>query len=330
MLKNTALVTAVSAAMVLPAQVMAQDINFEFYGSARLQAEYVTPDERDVLGSYTGARDAYSRIGFNADYALHPGVTLVGQLELPLDLANRKVQFADDADEDIRLATIGLEGDFGSVYYGRMWLPYYNAVVFPIDMFNSFYSGFGTFTGFRRSDTISYYSPSLNGFSFAGAWSNNGGDSGDDRFQLTGSYSIGDTTFAVGLDDVDGDDNTRFYGASVMHSVGDWYFGAKIEYIDSDEKDDKFGRDSDTAVNVFASYTMGQHTFMGMLADVDNLGGNVYHVGYSFAFNDALTLFSEFYYEQEMAAIRGERLTTGDTDDFGGGQVLAVGARYDF
>ena len=332
MLKKTALVSAVSAAMVLPAQVMAQDINFEFYGSARIQAEAVRPDNKDALDSYTGLRDAYSRIGFNADYALTPGINLVGQLELPLDLANKAVQDPWDQTQDIRVAQIGVEGDFGGLYVGQMWMPYYNAIAFPVDMFSTYYSGFATFTGFRLSDTISYYSPSFNGFSFAGSWSSDKGRNDDNRVQLTGSYSIGDTTLSVGLDDLNGDNNERIYGASVMHSIGEWYFGAKAEYYSSDIDDSSaYGNDGDTAVNLFLSYTLGQHTFKGMLASVDNYGGDVLHLGYDFQYTPSLKLFAELYHEEETAAITAKRA---GSDVFPasarGGEVFAVGARYDF
>ena len=331
MLKKTALVTAVSAAMVLPAQVMAQEVTFDFYGSARFQVESVSPDGAD---SYTGTRDAYSRIGFNAEYAPAENFAIVGQLELPLDLANRKVQDPyQEQDEDVRIAMVGVTGDFGSLYYGKQWAPFYNAISFPVDMFSTYYSGFATFTTFRPEDTVSYYSPSFNGFSFAGSWSDGEGFGGDDRIQLTASYSFDDTTLAVGMDYPDGGDNTRIYGASVMHSVGDWYFGAKAEYITSDQKTvEEFGKDGDTALNAFVSYTLGQHTFKGMVAKVDNYGGDVYHLGYDFQVRSDLKLFAEYYSEDGPAAIaKDTRLPTSvDGNLANGGKAFAVGARFDF
>ena len=42
-----------------------------------------------------------------------------------------------------------------------MWMPYYNAIAYPVDMFSSYYSGFATYTTFRQGDTISYYTPSF-------------------------------------------------------------------------------------------------------------------------------------------------------------------------
>jgi predicted porin len=165
--KNKNLIaTTMAMTLTAPAAANADEINFQFYGSARVHAESVRPDDTSVLDSYTGIRDAYSRIGFKADYAIGDSMELLGHLELPLDLANKAVQDPWDQDEDIRVAQIGLRGDFGSVSYGQMWLPYYNAIAYPVDMFSSYYSGFATYTAFRRGDTIAYYSPGFSGFLF--------------------------------------------------------------------------------------------------------------------------------------------------------------------
>ena len=329
MLKKTALVTAVSAAMVLPAQVMAQEVTFDFYGSARFQVESVSPDGAD--DSYTGTRDAYSRIGFNAEYAPAENFAIVGQLELPLDLANREVRDPDKvADEDVRIAQIGVQGDFGSFYYGRSWMPYYNAIAFPVDMFSSYYSGFATYTTARVDDTFSYYSPSFNGLSFAASWSDGGGIGDDNRIQATASYNVGDTTLSLGMDDRDGEDNLRYYAASVMHSIGDWYFAAKYEYTDSDKKLAGYGADGDEAINLFASYTLGQHTFKGMIAKVDNYGGDIYHLGYDFQVRSDLTLFVDYYSEDEGAAIADAKRAPSVGGNVVDGSAFAVGARFDF
>ncbi|SIT69102.1 Outer membrane protein (porin) [Ectothiorhodosinus mongolicus] len=326
MLKKTALVTAVSAAMVLPAQVMAQEVTFDFYGSARFQVESVSPDGAD---SYTGTRDAYSRIGFNAEYAPAENFAIVGQLELPLDLANRKVQDpANGQSEDVRIAMVGVTGDFGGLYYGRQWLPYYNAIAFPVDMFSSFYSGFATWASFRVDNTLSYYSPSFNGFSFAGSWSENGGPGNDDQITLTASYSFNDTTLSLGAAENGFSTKGRDYGVSVMHSIGDWYIGAKYEMRDNND-----ASDGDKAANLFVSYNLGQHTFKGMIAKVDNYGGDIYHLGYDFQVRSDLTLFVDYYSEDEGAAIAKEaRLEpfADFTNNVAGGSAFAVGARFDF
>jgi predicted porin len=323
-----------AGSLLSPAIAADDPIDFDFYGSLRIQYEGASPDG---ASSYTGFRDAYSRIGFNASAALADGVTVFGQLELPLDLVNGAVQDPYDNDEDLRIARIGLDTRFGTFAYGQDWMPYYNAIAYPVDMFSSYYSGFATYTAFRVSDSVFYYSPDLNGFSFGASYSNKGGydkadGSADDRYQLTASYRIGDTTLSAGIDDVGGAQDWRFYGISLMHTVGGLYIGAKLEWIDSDQATAGFGRDGDTAMNLYAGYTMGRNTLKGMIADVEGYGGTVFHIGLDHDFNDRLTLFAEYYSEDEGAAIPTLKARDAKPlDAFGeGGDVFAVGARYSF
>ncbi|SFM47755.1 Outer membrane protein (porin) [Ectothiorhodospira mobilis] len=353
--RKTLIASAVGAALALPTTALAQGVNFDFYGSARVQVESVSPDKDEVLDSYTGVRDAYSRIGFDADYALTDGLTLIGKLELPMDLANKKIQDPWDQDKDsksggqsrdVRVAKIGVQGDIGTLTVGQMWMPYYNAIAYPVDMFSTYYSGFATYTSFRRQDTVAYYSPDMNGFSMGFAWSADNGNADangdeDDRLQLTGSYSFGDTTLAVGMDDLGGASDQKILGLSARHTMGDLYLGAKYERFDSDIDGDAYGADGDTAMNLYAGYTLGKNTFKVMLADVENYGENIYHLGYDYQMTSDLKLFAEYYSEEETAAITEERggksdwygvgaETSNGYGDISGGQVFAAGVRYDF
>ncbi|SEP96453.1 Outer membrane protein (porin) [Ectothiorhodospira magna] len=330
--RKTLMASSVAAALAVPAAVQADVLNIDFYGSARVQVESVRPDNRDQLDTYTGVRDAYSRIGFTASYPLLQGLNLIGQLELPLDIANKAVQDPWDQDQDIRVAQIGIQGDMGTLVYGQMWLPYYNAIAYPVDMFSTYYSGFATYTAFRRGDTIGYYSPDMHGLSFAFAWSEDHGADGDNRVQLTGSYAFGDTTLSIGMDDLNGDDNMRIVGVSAAHTMGNLYLGAKVERFYSDIDDDAaYGNDGDMAMNVYAGYTLGKNTFKLMVAEVDNYGETIVHVGMDHQFNPALKLFAEYYYEQETAAITQKRGGMNETAwAASGGEVFAVGMRFDF
>lgn len=307
---------------------------FDFYGSLRLQYEFADPDG---ASSYDGFRDAYSRIGARAGMPLADGVDAFAQLELPLDLANGKVQDPFDNDVDVRIAKIGVNTPVGTFAYGQDWMPYYNAIAYPVDMFSTYYSGFATFTAFRLGDSLYYMSPNWAGFSFAGSYSVNRGyakadGSADDRYQLTASYQWGSTTVAAGLDDVGGSADWRFYGLSLMHTIGDLYVGAKVERISSKQDTPGFGRDGDTAMNLFLSYNLGPWTLKGMIADVDGYGETIYHLGTDYTVNDRLTLFGEYYSEDEGAAIPTLRARdSAPLDAFGqGGSVFAFGARYNF
>ncbi|MFP4684247.1 MAG: porin, partial [Ectothiorhodospira sp.] len=188
-------------------------------------------------------------------------------------------------------------------------------------------------------DTIAYYSPDMNGFSLGFSWSSEAGQEDadgddDDRLQLTGSYSFGDTTLAVGMDDRQGEFNERSIGASISQDIGNLYLAAKYERYDNDGdfvEEEGFYHDGAHAYNLYAGYTLGKNTFKVMLADVEDYGENVYHLGYDYQMTSDLKLFAEYYSEEGTAAITTERGGLKETAwDADGGQVLAAGVRYDF
>lgn len=356
-MKQKLLVASIAAALAVPYTAAAESeeganaVNFDFYGSIRVQGEYVDPDDNSVEDDYFGFRDAYSRIGLTADYDTGP-VTVFGKVEAGLDVANFRIQGPyeqndtpghdnDQIWEHLRVAKVGIKGDFGTLAFGQDWLPYYNAIAYPVDMFSTYYSGFATYTSFRLNRQLAYYSPDFGGFSFSGAYIYEGGSADqngdlDDRYQATASYNFGGTTISAGMDAKGGVDDQTIYGLSLMHNIenvgpGSMYIGAKVERISSDQKTDGFGRDGDMVYNLYSSYTVGKHTVKGMVADVENYGENIFHVGYDYQLMDSLKLFAEFYYEEETAAIAERRGGYQETLwTAGGGQAAAIGFRYDF
>jgi hypothetical protein len=356
-MKQKFLAASVAVALAAPAAAFAQSeegaspVDFDFYGSIRVQGEYVKPDDETVEDDYFGFRDAYSRIGATASYDAG-AVTIFGKVESGLDVANFRIQGPyeqnetgaheeDQLWEHLRVAKVGIKGDFGTLAVGQDWLPYYNAIAYPVDMFSTYYSGFATYTSFRRNKLVSYYSPDFAGFSFSAGYINEGGymdtdGDPDDRYQATASYNFGNTTVSAGMDNAGGASDTTIYGLSLMHTIenvgdGSVYIGAKAEQITSDFDGDAFGNDGDVVMNLFGSYTVGKHTIKGMVADVEHYGENVLHLGYDYQLMDSLKLFAEYYYEEETAAITERRGGAAETLwAAGGGQTASVGFRYDF
>ena len=311
-------------------------VEFDFYGSLRFHAEAVSPDDEDTLDSYTGLRDAYSRLGFNASHKFNDSLTAYGKLELPLDLPNKEVQDPWDQDEDIRIGKIGIKGDFGNLSIGQMWMPYYNAIAYPVDMFSSYYSGFATYTTFRKGDTLAYYSPNISGLSGSVGYSlengaaENNGDT-DDRLQGTLSYSFGDITISGGFDNLGGTNDLTILGTSLMwQAMDNLFIGAKYEQHDSDI-DTGYGADGDHAMNLYAGYSMGKNTYKIMVADVDHYGETIIHLGWDHQYQEDLKFFIEYYSEDETAAITEEHGGMNETCwSCDGGQVIAAGLRFDF
>ena len=311
-------------------------LDFDFFGSLRVQGESVKPDNTTEMDSYYGFRDAYSRLGFKANQELGEEYSAYVKLELPLDIPNKAVQDPWDQEEDIRIAKFGVRGGFGEIAVGQMWLPYYNAIAYPVDMFSTYYSGFATYSVFRRGDTLAYHTPKFRGLSGAIGFSNqNGatevnGDS-DDRLQATVSYDFDTLKLSGGLDELGGAHNWKIWGTSLAwQATSSLYIGAKYEVHESDIQNG-FGTDGDSATNVYAGYTIGKNTIKGMIADVDNYGESILHLGWDYQYLDDLKFFMEYYSEEETAAITEKHGGFAETcRDCSGGYVVAVGFRFDF
>lgn len=312
----------------------------DFYGSLRMQAERVSPDRRDRIAAYTSLRDAYSRLGVKIDYPLGASLALFGHLELPADSANFRLRDPYDQQEHLRIARIGVRGQAGAISYGQQWMPYYNAIAAPVDMFSSYYSGFATYTVFRVARTIAYETPELHGFSMAAAYAGSSANSVSTsridarRWQATAAYTRGDTRIAAGIDDRGnaGYGNNRLYGLSVSHRLDKLYLAMKYEVFDTgNRRPGAFSTDGNRAINLFGSYVVGKSTFKLMLAKVENYGDDIVHLGLDYALSDKHTLFAEVYREAETAALFPRRGGLADADPgIRGGQAIAVGLRYDF
>lgn len=327
-----------------PLSGVAQGLSVHPYGSLRVQAEAVRPDNRAALGAYTGLRDAYSRIGVSAEYEWGRA-SLFGQLELPLDAANVRLRDPYDqggfgrADaEDRRIARVGVRTTLGTLAVGQQWTPYYNAIAATVDRFSTYYSGFATYGVSRLRDTLSYASPDINGLTFAASYTPARGNRkstsriDDRRLQATLSYAFGAALISAAVDDRGHPSGLRdrLYGVSASYTVGNLYLGAKMEMTDTSDAGAFYG-DGARAINLLGEYAAGRNTYKLMLARLENYGENIVHVGVDHQYDDALVLFAEFYREQETAALTPERRGLAGLDrEVSGGKVFAAGVRYTF
>lgn len=333
-------------ACVLWTKAAAQsDAVFDFYGSLRTQVESVSPDRQDRR--YTSVRDAYSRLGFKSEIPLNSVLALTGQLEFPVDSGNLRIRDPYDQGDAarphgqrLRIAQLGLRGSFGSLAFGQQWMPYYNAIAAPVDLFSSYYTGFATYTVFRVAETVSYSSPEFKGFSLAAAYAGSGGNKrstsriDDRRWQAAATYSFGGTRLAAGVDNRGdaGYGRNRLYGLSASHQAENAYLAIKYEVFDTgNHQAGSFSTDGNHAINLFGSYVLGKNTIKLMLAKVENYGGNIVHLGIDHKLRDDLKVFAEYYRESETAALTPRRGGLNDFDaGISGGHAVAVGVRYDF
>ncbi len=324
-----------SGAMVLAAFLGfdAQAVEIEGYGSLRLGAEYVDPDNAPGgFDSYTALRDAYSRVGVKATHNLNEDWSVMGQVEIPLDLANLDIHSPYDDNDDLRIGKIQVNGPLGTLWYGRGWMAYYNYIAYPVDYFSSYYSGWATLTTFRREQTLYYATPSLHGFQLALATTEDNGTLSDSRDQAVLSYAKDGLSLALGRDD-QGSGGYAINGVSASYTTGPWYIAAKYEELDGG------ANDGQSAKNLLVQYAVDdKNTVRAMIADVNawSYGDNVFHLGWDHQYNDDLKVFMEYYHEESTAAISDARKSSffGSTGfqapATSGGGAFTVGVRYDF
>ena len=192
------------------------------YGSLRIQAEAVSVDEAQPGedDSYTGLRDAYSRLGVNASYNDFDNVDITATLEFPINSARLRAEdptffqelYKEDNNSMPRVATISAAHDqYGSVTVGTQWLAYYNNVAYPVDFFSSFYSGYATQSAFRR-DALTYTSPSLAGITATVSGVDMTDEAGTrylDTMQYALSWSLDKLTLAAAFQDTEQDSGDR-------------------------------------------------------------------------------------------------------------------------
>jgi len=314
---------------------IAQAKDVEFYGSLRLQAEAVRPDD-NAMEDYNGLRDAYSRLGIKVQHKINETGTIYAKFEIPLDLPNKKIQGAWNHDEEFRIAELGLKGTYGDIRIGKAWIPYYNAIAAPVDMFSSYYSGFASYSSLRLNDSLIYSSPEINGFSAAfaiskknGALKTNGKHA--NRNQITMTYKQNNLQLSLGYDNLGGQQQIKLWGASATwQATPKLYIAFKYETHKSNISQG-YGADNDKAINLYTGYSKGKNTFKAMLAKVDNYGDNVFHLGWDYQYRKDLRFFTEYYYEESSAVIT-EKLEDGSQTCWScnGGYVFLIGVRYDF
>jgi len=323
--------------LVCVGSVGAQEKNWDVtpYGSLRLQANYSSVDHArpGADDSYIGFTDAYSRVGVRGHYTVNDNLTLSSQLEVSINLPEFKAEdptfFDDDA---VRVKKVAASGKWGSVWIGKGWLPYYNNIAYPVDMFSSFYSGYATYAYFRE-DAAVYSSPRIYGFKGTAARVKR--TPGNERgYQGVISYAHEGLTLALAVEDMAAEDDHDTYGGAVTYTHGPWYGALKYERYDNAADDD--------IANIFVSYAADKFTYKAMIADGD-LWGKEYttgHIGVDYQYNQPAKFFVELFYESNNYAILDKKADSAG-DYLGGGTwsgpdsetdgtSLAVGVRYDF
>ena len=351
-MKNSTLKLALmSAGLFSAANVTAAAIpdayvpNVDVYGSIRLGADYI---DAGVEDDGANGRDFLSRIGVKVSGEVSPGLTAVGVVEYGIREENI-VDFVQNKGPTLRLAFIGLKGNFGEVYFGSQ------TNVFHKYLRTSYFSdGLDTIRqGSVRDDDLLQYYYNEGKFSFGASVMMEGQD-GDslDQYQLGGQYTDGPVKLQVAWSkDNRGENKGNLYGIRGWWNVTDKITLSAFHHYADDQYDIYGGsltgtvrlRDAEfegnknalnpcrtesrTSSAVYASYRTGPHQIHAKYAlDACDVSGDVKAVKVEYAHH-----FSKrFRMRTAVEAFNndeGRAPTTASGKDF---TQVQAGARFDF
>ena len=208
---NKTLLTATIATLMTASVQAANDVNSKVYGSLRIGIDSIDANTKD---DGANGRDFLSRIGVKADQKITEGLKVTGQLEYGIG-----ADFGQKSSPELRLANVGLKGDFGSITFGSqttLWHKFVRGAYFS-DGNDSLRQG-----AIRDDDLIQYYYK--NGGLTLGAGTQVEGRDGDDfdQYMFGGEYKAGALKVQAAYSkDNRGDNNGDLLGLRAWYKIGD-------------------------------------------------------------------------------------------------------------
>lgn len=277
-------------------------------------------------GSDTDVVSNSSRFGFKGAAELKNDLEVFYQIELGVDLADS----SDDKDAVTnRNQIVGLRGNFGKVMIGR-YDTFLKDSQGSVDAFKDYEADLKSlFVGENRPDnTVTYYSPSYNNFTFGVTYIAAEDDAQDDGVSmgvLYGDSKLKKTAFyaALAVDrDVAGYDTEQL---SVHTKLAGFKLGAALQQFESTD-----GLEDGDGYLLSATYPMDNWVFKGQYQSVDESGESdaSFSLGADYFFSDDTRVYAWYTgRECDIATYesRGCGATPGAEQDF-----FAVGIRHDF
>lgn len=317
----------------------------KFYGSFRLGIDTIDAGTSD---DGANGRDYLSRIGFKTSVSIKDGLEGLVQVEYGLRSDNL-VDFQQDGDPTLRLAMIGLKGNWGEVYYGSQTLLWHKFVR------SSYFSdGLDTVRqGAIRDDDLLQYYYKKGGFTL-GLGTQTEGQDGDsfDQFQIGGEYVTGPIKLqAAYSQDERGDNTGGLWGLRAWWTVNkhlqfsaythqadedyDLYTGGSTGVIrlrDSSVEGRVDGlrgcsREDRNSTGVYGKYSFGSnqiHTRYAVDSCDDSGDVDSIKVEYIYFLNKYYRVWVAY---EDLSNDDGRTPSTSSGDDF---SLFQVGARADF
>lgn len=324
---------------------MPEVTNVDVYGSLRLGADYIDAGTAD---DGANGRDFLSRVGIKAQAKVQPGLDVVGVIEYGIREENI-VDFTQNEGPTLRLAYVGLKGDWGELYYGSQ------TNVFHRYLRTSYFSdGLDSIRqGSVRDDDLLQYYYNHGQLSFGASVLMEGQD-GDslDQFQLGAQWVEGPVKLqAAWSKDNRGDNTGNLYGVRGWWKVTDKITLSAFYHYADDQYDIYAGsltgtvRLRDAAIEgnqnalnhcrtesrsssaIYASYRTGPHQFHARYAvDACDTSGDVNSVKVEYA-HHFTTKFKMWTAVEAFNNDEGRKPTTSSGEDF---TQVQAGFRFDF
>ncbi|MCG9770057.1 porin, partial [Pseudoalteromonas piscicida] len=251
------------ALSLLSAFTFQANAEVDVYGKANVSVQ----SSDDGAGSVTEIKSNASRFGFKGSEKLDSGLEVIYKLEFQVDVSDADSK-GDKDNITARNQYVGLKGNFGEVVIGRNDTALKQSQG-KLDQFNDLEGDIKVlFKGENRlGDSISYKSPSFNGFRVLGSFIAEDSEEGENGFSTALTY--GDAGLkesavyaAIAADsEVNGYDTVRF---TVQGKVADFKLGAMYQ---TQEKVDGSAEADGYLLN--AAYKLGNATLKAQYQAID-------------------------------------------------------------
>ncbi|MGC0121153.1 porin [Pseudoalteromonas piscicida] len=251
------------ALSLLSAFTFQANAEVDVYGKANVSVQ----SSDDGAGSVTEIKSNASRFGFKGSEKLDSGLEVIYKLEFQVDVSDADSK-GDKDNITARNQYVGLKGNFGEVVIGRNDTALKQSQG-KLDQFNDLEGDIKVlFKGENRlGDSISYKSPSFNGFRVLGSFIAEDSEEGENGFSTALTYGdagLRESTIyaAIAADsEVNGYDTVRF---TVQGKVADFKLGAMYQ---TQEKVDGSAEADGYLLN--AAYKLGNATLKAQYQVID-------------------------------------------------------------
>ncbi len=273
-MKKQLLAAAIAGIVAAPMTARAGDV--ALYGTIHMSVD--TLRNYSVYGYPVGAdwdaatednntlhvNSHYTRFGIRGSESLGHGLSAFFQMEFYLTAAEDYDESNSESLTNVRNTFVGLEGDWGKAGIGRNDTPLKKSTA-SLELFGDIqgdYNAIG-FEDVRLADTVFYYSPNWNGFSFGAAVgipSYSDEDDGVEVVSLAATYTNGPWFASLAYEDFDNDvaDLDNYWDEKWRLGLGWTANGFHVGFLYED-RDHPRGYDGEYSWQISGSYTFGNN-----------------------------------------------------------------------